>query len=136
MHYAIKVGSRIVITIWMEYSYTQAYATIPTRESPRISSRCILAAHNQKQLILWVIWRIHIVFSAVAITMERFPHLCTNPYMSREAACINCYRCTYANTLTHVILSCYTLNTTTFHNRCFNCVTHMYRCASTDGTAR
>src|SRR5438067_8301806 len=89
----------------MQYSYTQPYTPFATWKSPGIATWCEGATHNQEEFILRIMWSIEIIFCSVTITMKRFAHPRTHPYVARETAGINGNGGMQRNSLTLMIFS-------------------------------
>jgi hypothetical protein len=135
-HDSIQVGSRIIITIRVEYSYTQSYTPVPTWESPGIATWRKRASHNQKELILRIMWSIQVIFCSIAITMKCLPHSCTYPYMARETAGIyrNCGM--ERDSLTPMIFSGHTYHVPILRQCLLDCMAYTQYCTYGNGATR
>src|SRR5713101_5599242 len=87
----------------MEDAHAQAHAPIAAREGPGIAARRELAAHNQVQFVLRIMWRVQVVFRAIAIAMKRLAHVGAYPDVTREATRIDGNGRAYGDSLADMI---------------------------------
>src|SRR5260370_34643481 len=100
---AIQIGTRIFVTVGMEYADAETYTAIATRESPSIAFGGKFTTHDQVQFIVGIVWRVEVVFGAVAIAMKRFTDICSHADMARETAGIDGDGSRQADTLPDMI---------------------------------
>src|SRR5947209_16231967 len=104
----------------MQDAYTQAHATIATRENPGIAMRGVLAAHDQVELILGIVGCIHIIFGPVSIAVEGLTHRGTYTHVPREATRIDGDGGAHSFALIDMILNGYATDAIIFHEGLLN----------------
>src|SRR5258708_35567550 len=87
----------------MEHADAQAYPAIATRESPGVPFGGKFTAHYQVEFILGIVWRVQVVFGAIAVAMKRFTDICPHADMARETAGIDGDGSRHADTLSDMV---------------------------------
>src|SRR2546430_2351059 len=128
----IQVNTRIIITIGMNNTHTEANAPITVRKSPGVTARREPASHDQVELTLRIMWSIHVIFGAKAIAMESLAHTCTHTNVAREATCINSNRGAQADTFAAVVLRCHTTNMSVLQESLLDSMTNSQAGASSN----